>query len=672
VRQLIHELRVHQIELEMQNEELRRTQVGLDSARARYFDLYDFAPVGYCTISENGLILESNLTAATLLGMVRSELVKQPFSRLILREDQDIFYLSRKQLLGTGEPQTCELRMVKRDGTTFWALLQAIGVENEQVGSGQATDGARVLRVVLSDITERKLAEEARRESEARTRTLSEASFEGIAISARGRLVDVNDQLARMLGYEKFEMIGREITDFVSPLSSATVDDHVRAETQACYENDALRKDGSVLHVESRARMLLQQGVSTRITIIRNITERKRHEAEKGRLEGLNRQLQKNESLGRMAAAIAHHFNNHLQVAKANLELALGEMHDSEEVRSILTDANSAVLRASEVSRSMQTYLGYSRVEQEPVDLSEFCRRSLPLLQTAMPNHVVLQSEFPAIGPVIRASANQMEQLLTNLLTNAWEATGPGQNTIRVTVKTVAPTDMPISHRFPIDWQTRNTDHACLEVADTGSGVATKDIENLFDPFFSNKFTGRGMGLAMVLGIARAHDGGITVESEPDKGSVFRVYFPLTTEQVHRQPDRVVEVADLPSGGVTLLVVDDEEMVRKSAVKMLMWQGFSVLAAKDGVEAVEIFRQHADEIRCVLCDLTMPRMDGWETLTALRQLAPGLPVILASGYSEAHVMAGDHPERPQAFLNKPYGLQQLQQAIRQALASKQN
>jgi CheY-like chemotaxis protein len=167
-----------------------------------------------------------------------------------------------------------------------------------------------------------------------------------------------------------------------------------------------------------------------------------------------------------------------------------------------------------------------------------------------------------------------------------------------------------------------------------------------------------------------AHHGAITIDTEPGKGSTFRAYLPLTAEHVPLQPDNVAEqFPELQPFGGLVMVVEDEEMLRKSAVTMLTRLGFHVLTANDGREVLEIFEQHADEIRCVLCDLTMPRMNGWETLTALRQFVPGLGVILTSGYSEAQVMEGDHPDRPQAYLSKPYGQRQLLQAIRLALAS---
>lgn len=288
------------------------------------------------------------------------------------------------------------------------------------------------------------------------------------------------------------------------------------------------------------------------------------------------------------------------------------------------------------------------------------------MLQATTPKNIVLRSTLPSPGPGIQANPNQLQQVLTNLVTNAWDASDNAECVVSISVETAHVSGISELNRFPINAKTLNSVYACLAVSDTGCGIATKDIEKLFDPFYSTKFTGRGLGLSVVLGIVRAHQGAITVESEAGRGSTFRVYFPLTVDEV---PDLVVKqgpVGEIEKSG-TVLLVEDDEMIRQVAAIMLRGLGFTVLVATDGIEAMEVFRRHEGKIRCVVCDLTMPRMNGWETLTALRELSPGLPVILASGYSKAQVLAGDHPERPQAVLSKPYGRDQLWTAIRHAL-----
>jgi CheY-like chemotaxis protein len=206
------------------------------------------------------------------------------------------------------------------------------------------------------------------------------------------------------------------------------------------------------------------------------------------------------------------------------------------------------------------------------------------------------------------------------------------------------------------------TNYACIEVSDAGCGIADKDIETIFDPFFSSKFAGRGLGLAVVLGIVKAHSGLVTVESHPGQGSKFTVFLPVSVETVSRNPEPLPKIRKTRSSSM-VLVVDDEHIVRNSVSHALKRLGYAVLTAADGQEALHLFQQHPSEIGCVLCDLTMPGMNGWETLTALRKLAPQIPIVLSSGYSEAQVMEGHHPELPTAFLNKPYDFRTLGDAI---------
>ena len=398
IRQTLHELRVHQIELDMQNEELRRAQVELDASRARYFDLYDLAPVGYCTIAEQGLILEANLTIATMLGLPRGEMIKQPISRFIFKDDQDIYYLHRKKLLETGEPQVCEFRMLRTGAPPFLARLEAT--------IAQAADAEPVCRAVLSDIT-----------------------------------------------------------------------------------------------------------------------ERKRHDEEKAKLEIQTLQLQKAESLGCMANATVHHFNNLLQAIIGNMQLAIRRMPQNADPVKYLTAAMEAARTAQEVSRQTMIYLGENSGNLEPLDLGDTCRLFLPILQADIPKSVLLKIYLPPHGLTIAANASQIQQMLTSLIINAREAIGDSQGVISLTVKNASDSDILTIYR-PTDWRKQDSAYVCLEVSDTGSGIAHRDIEKLFDPFFSSKFIGRGLGLSVVLGIVKGHRGAIAVASEPGKGSTFRVFLP--------------------------------------------------------------------------------------------------------------------------------------------------
>lgn len=282
--------------------------------------------------------------------------------------------------------------------------------------------------------------------------------------------------------------------------------------------------------VAERTGQLSQANENLRQTneaLAREIAERKQAETEKEKLEVQNRLLQKAESLGRMAGAIAHTLNNKLSAVIGNLELASMDLPADSESAQSLTAGMQAAKKAAEVSAQMLTYLGQTHGKREPLDLSGICLRSLPVLQAVMPKNVSLESHLPTPGPEILADADQIQQVLINLMTNAWEAIGADRGLIRLSISSVSPASISSSHCYPVDWKPQNQAHACLQLTDTGCGISDKDFQSLFDPYFSHKFTGRGLGLAVVLGIIRAHGGGVTVESKPGRGSTFRVFFPM-------------------------------------------------------------------------------------------------------------------------------------------------
>jgi PAS domain S-box-containing protein len=539
----------------------------------------------------------------------------------------------------------------------------------------------RELAVAIEMVLYRHKLDQRLRESEERFRNL----FQNVtSVAVQGYGVDGstlywNQASENLYGYTAQEAIGRNLLDLIIP-------PEMRADVERAIQQMAntgqgipaselsfMRKDGSRVAVFSSHTVLQSLGHAPELFCLNvDLTERKQVEKEKAELEAQNRQLQKAESLGRMAGAIAHHFNNMLAVSIGNLELAIMDLPPGSDVLKNLTQAMKASHKAAEVSSLMLTYLGQTPGKHEPLDLSDICHLGMSMLRAVIPNKVIVETELPSPGPTIRANANQMHQVLTNLITNVWESIGDNGGTIRLIIKTVSSADIPASHCFPIDYQPQSIPYACMEVTDTGCGISDKDIEKIFDPFFTTKFTGRGMGLPVVLGIVRAHNGAVSVESKPGRGSVFRIFLPVSTEEIPLQQEKIVPVqksAISLKGGGTVLLIEDEEQVREMAGIMLSRLGYTVLEAKDGVEAVEIFQQHQDDIHCVLSDLTMPRMDGWETLVALRKLSHDIPVILSSGYDEARVMAGEHPERPNAFLGKPYQLKGLGDTIRRVLSA---
>lgn len=429
------------------------------------------------------------------------------------------------------------------------------------------------------------------------------------------------------------------------------------------------KKDGTVFPVEIASRSFPLNGHRVLLVACRDITSRKKAEAEKAELEILSRQLQKSESLNRMAGAIAHNFNNQLQVVIGNLEMAMDDLPQDSNTLWNLTESITAARKASEISGLMLTYRGQIPCKKVPADLTEIIRNRIPLLQSMIPKHVTFKANLSSTVFMISANTSQIQQMIINLVTNAWEAAGDERAAITLNIDTATCNNIS-GHRFPEDWKPTDQPYVCIELADTAGGISQKDIPNLFDPFFTSKFTGRGLGLSVVLGIARAHDAGITVESKAGQGSIFRVYFPLLPHNLTAElPKPEEHQGNFAKGGMAL-VVDDEDQVRNMAIIMFKRLGFEVLEARDGVEALEIFKQHLADIRCVLSDLTMPRMNGWETLSAIRKISPYIPVILSSGYDEAQIMEEYHDVMPNAFIGKPYRLKDLDETLRNVLENK--
>ncbi len=401
------------------------------------------------------------------------------------------------------------------------------------------------------------------------------------------------------------------------------------------------------------------------IVVNQDITALKRAEDERRKLDMQIQQTQKLESLGVLAGGIAHDFNNILMAVLGHADLALEEISPLSPARDNLMEIERAARRAAELCRQMLAYAGRASFALERVDLRELIEEMAHLLKTTISKKAVLNLRFDKELPSIQADAGQMRQIIMNLIINASEAVGERSGAINIALG-AAHCDAEYLKQTELDDDLPPGRYLCLEVADTGCGMSPETRARLFEPFFTTKFTGRGLGMAAVLGIMRAHGGAVKVYSEVGRGSVFKLFFPAL-EDAAIQSESVRAESTAWRGSGRILLVDDEASIRAVCAKLLEHIGFSVMVAADGREAVECYRQAAEEIDLVLMDLTMPHMDGEQAYRALRAINPAVRVVLASGYSREDVAARFAGKGLAGVLQKPYTLTRLREALSAAL-----
>ena len=378
------------------------------------------------------------------------------------------------------------------------------------------------------------------------------------------------------------------------------------------------------------------------------------------------RETAKLESLGVLAGGIAHDFNNLLVGIIGNASLALESLGaNAGPVRGMIGDVLRAGERAALLTRQMLAYSGKGRFVVESVNLTSLVEEMLPLIQGSVPKTVAVRKQLAEDLPSIEADPAQMQQVFMNLAINAAEACEERQGLVGISTSLQSIDEDYVRATFGIA-EIEPGDYVVLEVSDNGIGMDEGTRAKIFDPFFTTKFTGRGLGLSAVLGIIRAHKGAVKVYSEPGKGSTFRVLFPTGTKRpAESEPACARSAGEAPSG--TVLLVDDEEMVRRIANAALDQLGYRVIEASNGVEAVDLFRRRRYDIDLVILDLTMPLMTGEETLRKLRAIDPDVTVILSSGFNETDATRHFEGRGLAGFLQKPYTLTRLSERLQAAL-----
>jgi PAS domain S-box-containing protein len=473
----------------------------------------------------------------------------------------------------------------------------------------------------------------------------------------------LNPAAERLFGVTADEARGRPLGEFIPEFESGRFEPKPGSDDPSVREPGATEATGQTaagqrLELELSTSRMDVEGRQFVTVIARDVTERKE-------LERLLLQKDKLESLGLLAGGIAHDFNNLLVGIMGNASLALETISTNNPARSMLRDVMVASETAANLTRQLLAYAGKGRFVTEAVDLSDLVQQISSLLQTSIPKNAQLRLSLKEKLPCVEADTAQMQQILMNLVINAAEAIGEAQGTILITTG-AQQVDEDYIATVLAPTVIAPGEYVTVEVHDSGAGMDQETVDRIFDPFFTTKSTGRGLGLAAVLGIVRGHKGAIKVYSTPGQGTTFKLLFPATEDEAARPVTPAV--SHVASEGETVMVVDDEQIVRRSAKTMLERFGYSVVLAENGKEAVDLYRVLADKIDVVLLDMTMPVMNGEQAFRELKKIRPSVRVILSSGYNEGEAVRRFAGKGLAGFIQKPYSATTLAEKVRAVLS----
>jgi PAS domain S-box-containing protein len=483
----------------------------------------------------------------------------------------------------------------------------------------------------------------------------------------------ITQAVTRITGYSLEEIRRRGWQSLLHPEDASRME----SDLSRVSEGEAREFEGRIITREGEVRWLGAHVSAARSPVdgklrvlgaIRDLTEARRAEEERRRLEAQLLEAQKLESLGVLAGGIAHDFNNLLAVILGNRTLATSEAPEGSRLAKQLDRIRSAAEHAKALTDQMLTYSGKASVSLKPLDLSAVVEEMCPLLEASTSKKCRLETSLQHGYTMVDGDPTQLRQVIMNLVTNASESLKDRPGRVEVRTGLVHADVEYLAGSFGQDDLVEG-DYVYLEVGDSGPGMDEEVRKRIFEPYFSTKFAGRGLGLASVLGIVRGHRGAIKLATEPGGGTTFRVLLPPATRTAQPAPEEA-RPRDAGVRGGTILVVDDEEWVLELAQEFLERGGFDVLTAAGGREALEILRgDEGNAIDAVVLDLTMPDLDGQETFLEIRALRPSLPVTVASGFSVEATADRFPPDEIAAFVRKPYEPEELIDAIRISLGS---
>lgn len=623
-----------------EQQELRKTK--------ERFDMLSEASFEGILIHVDGVVIDVNHRLAEMVGWEPHELLGADTMRRTIVPEDLAATIGR---VSGGYEGTYRITAMRKDGTRFPAELQ----------TKQTRIGDRPVRVAaVRDITERERTLSLLREVEQHMKDLALGAFDFMIVTQRGVLVDVGGEYERIMGYTREQLIGHSALDFVTPAAQALTAQVIAEERQGAYETTLVGAAGDHIPVEVMGVRSTLNGKSARVAGFRDLRQQRKAEAERRKLQQQLERSQRLDSLGVLAGGIAHDFNNLLVGVIGNASVLLTTLTNQLD-RDAASSIMSAGERAASLTRQMLAYAGHQDLgRREPVDLAELLRELRRLLDATLSKKAALSLSLSPKS-VVSGDRATITQVLMNLLTNASDALMGEPGKIEVRTSHVRELDARWNDALgakvgPGRW-------LLVEVEDSGIGMDEATRLRVFEPFFSTKEHGHGLGLAACLGIVKSHGGALLLESEPGKGSRFSVVLPASELPDSQQPAPLIPGLGQPC---RVLVIDDEDLVRQHLRRALEMRGYTVDEACNGLSGVERHAQQPADV--LLIDMTMPDIDGAEVVRRIRATGSRAAIVLSSGYQAQAAAERLEPGAYQVFLPKPYGLGELVDALENARA----
>lgn len=647
--------------------QLSRSEVSLRQSEEKYRTILDNIEDGYFEVDLKGTFTFCNDAVCRILGYSSSEIVGINSRLFMDRKNAKRVAETFNRVFKTGNPaKGFDWEIIKADGSRGHVDASVTLITDEA--------GNRVgFRGIARDITERKRAEKNLRESEEKYRQLVNHAPAGIyeVDLTEGRLISVNDVMSEYTGYSKDELLNMGALDFLTPGSQKQMNETTARlmngeKIYDSVEYKARAKNGREFWMLVNARYFYDKNGKPKraMVVAHDITDRKRAQKEKARLESQLRQAQKMEAIGTLAGGIAHDFNNILSVIIGYTELILMSGNVDAEIRQNLKEIFNASKRARDMVKQILAFSRQSKQERKPIQVAHIVKEAIKMLRASLPATISIQQQIEKDPGIIEADPTQIHQVLMNLCTNAAHAMDGQDGAMQISLSNVE-----LNHSaHEMVPGLKPGSYLKLSVSDTGHGIAPDTLEKIFDPYFTTKKKGEGtgLGLAVVQGIVKSHKGAVAVESEVGKGSKFHVYLPAINRKL--ATDEEIS-APLPMGHERILFVDDEQPLAEIAKQMLQRLGYAVSTRTSSIEALELFRADPNRFDLVITDIVMPNMTGEKLAEKIMGIRSDIPVILCTGYSEKITRRDASEMGVQSFLMKPLVMRDLANTVRQALSA---